>query len=150
MTHTQSERVPVRILILCTGNGSRSQMAEGFLKSFDPGLEVYSAGTQPVSVVHPHAVEVMRELGIDISGNMTKHVLAFVSQDFDYVITVCDEAAEACPVFPGKVRQRIHYSFEDPAAATGSQEEIRTVFRHIRDEIRQVFTRFYNDNIKDR
>jgi len=142
--------MPIKILILCTGNSCRSQMAEGFLKRFDPRLAVFSAGTQPAQAVHPIAIEVMKEYGIDISGNRTKHVDEFVLEDFDYVITVCDDAREACPVFPGSVRHRLHYSFEDPATATGSHEEIRTVFRRIRDEIRQVFTRFYNDNIKDR
>jgi arsenate reductase len=104
-----------RILVLCTGNSCRSQMAEGFLKSFDNELEVYSAGTQPAARVHPLAVRVMKGKNIDISGNKAKNVAGFVSESFDYVITVCDNARETCPFFTGKVLRRVHMGFEDPA-----------------------------------
>jgi len=111
----------MRILILCTGNSCRSQMAEGFLKSFDSSLEVYSAGTHPATKPNPYAVEVMAEKGIDISANQPKSVDLFVDQPFDYVITVCDGAKEVCPVFTGKVEHRLHIGFEDPADATGTK-----------------------------
>lgn len=137
-----------RVLILCTGNSCRSQMAEGFLKSFDSTLEVYSAGTKPSAQVHPKAVQVMNEIGIDISLNYPKHADQFVSQPFDYVITVCGHANENCPVFTGKVKHRLHIGFEDPAEATGTEEEILSVFRRIRDEIRVRFYEFYLKEIK--
>jgi arsenate reductase len=140
--------MPVRILILCTGNSCRSQMAEGFLKDLDPRLEVFSAGTKPASAVHPRAIAVMKEYSIDISGNRTKLVDEFLTQSFDYVITVCDDAREACPVFPGSVKNRLHFSFEDPSAASGSEDEIIAVFRHVRDEIISTFRQFYNENLK--
>ncbi|MGK9369070.1 arsenate reductase ArsC [Melioribacter sp. Ez-97] len=132
-----------RILILCTGNSCRSQMAEGFLKSFDPELEVYSAGTNPSSQVHPNAVKVMKEAGIDLSHNYPKNVDEFINQSFDYVITVCDNAKETCPVFMGKVKHQLHIGFEDPAEATGTEEEILNTFRRIRDEIKRDFYQFY-------
>jgi len=140
----------VRILILCTGNSCRSQMAEGFLKSFDPDLEVYSAGTEPSGEVHPNAMAVMQETGIDISEGLPKHVDQFIEEPFDYVITVCDDARESCPVFTGKVRHRLHLGFEDPARATGTKEEVMGVFRMIRDQIREAFYQFYSDNLKNR
>jgi len=105
--------MPARILILCTGNSARSQMAEGILKSFDPDLEVYSAGTRPAERVHPAAVEAMREIGLDISGSQPKDVAQFLSQPFDFVITVCDHANETCPVFHGLVQRRVHIGFQD-------------------------------------
>lgn len=137
-----------KILILCTGNSCRSQMAEGFLKSFDSKLEVYSAGTKPAERVHPKAVEVMKEVGIDLSGNRPKMVNQFLEQPFDYVITVCDHAKETCPVFTGKVRHRLHIGFDDPAEATGTEEEIYAVFRRVRDEIRDGFKKFYDEKVK--
>lgn len=132
-----------RILILCTGNSCRSQMAEGFLKSFDPELEVFSAGTNPSPQVHPNAVKVMKEAGIDLSNNYPKNVDEFINQSFDYVITVCDNAKETCPVFMGKVKHQLHIGFEDPAEATGTEEEILNTFRRIRDEIKRDFYQFY-------
>lgn len=132
-----------KILILCTGNSCRSQMAEGFLKSFDDNLEVYSAGTKPAEKVNPNAVQVMKEVGIDISNNYPKDVEQFVNQSFDYVITVCDNAKETCPVFIGKVGKQLHIGFEDPAEATGTEEEILAVFRKVRDEIKRDFFEFY-------
>ena len=126
----------MKILILCTGNSCRSQMAEGFLRSFDPDIEVFSAGTEPSSQVHPKAVEVMKEKGIDLSGHYPQKVDEYVDDTFDYVITVCGHAKENCPVFLGDVKQHMHIGFEDPAEATGTEEEILNEFRRIRDEIR--------------
>ncbi len=137
----------MRILILCTGNSCRSQMAEEFLKSFDSDLEVYSAGTNPSSQVHPKAVQVMLETGIDLSKNVTKNVEQFLNTAFDYVITVCDNAKEACPVFIGKVGKQIHIGFEDPAEAVGTDEEILAVFRKVRNEIKIKFYEFYKNNL---
>jgi arsenate reductase len=127
-----------RVLILCTGNSARSQMAEGLLRH-DGGqaFDVYSAGTKP-SHVRPEAIEAMREVGIDISGHRSKSVEEFAGQEFDYVVTVCDNAKESCPVFPGKT-ERIHWSFEDPAAVDGDWETRLAAFRRIRDEIRETF-----------
>jgi arsenate reductase len=137
-----------RILILCTGNSCRSQMAEGFLKSLDASLEVFSAGTNPSSKVHPKAVIVMKEVGIDISQGYPKNVNKFIDLVFDYVITVCDNARESCPVFLGKVKEQLHIGFEDPAEATGTELEVLTVFRRIRDEIKRDFSKFYEEKVK--
>ncbi len=137
-----------RILILCTGNSSRSQMAEGFLKSFDPSLEVYSAGIKPANSVHPIAIQVMKEIGIDISSQTTKLVDQFLVESFDYVITVCDHAKETCPFFTGKVAHRLHIGFDDPANASGSEDEILSVFRRVRDEIKKDFLTFYQQSIQ--
>ena len=127
---------PVRVLILCTGNSARSQMAEGLLREMGGDrFEVASAGVAP-SFVRPEAIAVMREVDIDISGHKSKSVDEFINQEFDYVITVCDNANEQCPVFPGNTR-RIHWSFDDPAAAKGAEEQRLAVFRRVRDEIRQ-------------
>jgi arsenate reductase (thioredoxin) len=127
-----------RILILCTGNSARSQMAEGLLRH-DSGdrFEVFSAGVNPSSV-RPEAIAVMRELGIDISAHRSKHVNEFAGQSFDSVVTVCDHARELCPVFPGATRL-VHKSFADPAAATGSEEQRLNDFRQVRDQIREFF-----------
>ena len=134
----------MRLLILCTGNSCRSQMAEGFLKSFDSQLEVYSAGTEPSDRVHPKAVEVMKEKGIDLSGHYPRKVDKFLNDAFDYVITVCGHAKENCPVFLGEVKHQLHIGFEDPAEATGSEEEIYNEFRRIRDEIQERMGAFLN------
>lgn len=136
------------ILILCTGNSCRSQMAEAFLKSFDKNLEVFSAGTKPADKVHPKAIQVMREVGIDISHNKPKDVEQFINQSFDYVITVCDNARESCPIFTGQVVKQLHIGFEDPAEATGNEEEVLKVFRKVRDEIKKAFEEFYKSEIK--
>ena len=123
-----------RVLILCTGNSARSQMAEGLLRELGGGrFEVFSAGTRP-SRVRREAVEAMREVGVGIGGQRSKSVDEFAGREFDYVITVCDNAREECPVFPGRV-ERIHWSFDDPAAAGGDWQERLTVFRRVRDEI---------------
>jgi arsenate reductase (thioredoxin) len=126
-----------RVLILCTGNSARSQMAEGILRHDSGGqFEVESAGTNP-GTVRPEAIEAMREIGIDISNHRSKSVDEFTQQNFDYVITVCDNAAENCPVFPGKAT-RIHQSFEDPPPASVGDDSFRmSVFRRVRDEIRE-------------
>jgi len=135
----------MKILILCTGNSCRSQMAEGFLKSFDAKLEVHSAGTEPSSEVHPKAVVVMEEIGIDLTSNYPKKVAVFLDQEFDYVITVCSGAKESCPTFIGQVKQHLHIGFDDPADATGTEDEIYSEFRRIRDEIKRDFYTFYQE-----
>jgi arsenate reductase (thioredoxin) len=127
----------MKILILCTGNSCRSQMAEGFLRSFDPEIEVKSAGTEPSNQVHPKAVTVMQELGIDLSEHYPQKVDEYLQEAFDFVITVCGHAKENCPVFLGDVKQQLHIGFEDPAEATGTEEEILEEFRRIRDEIKE-------------
>ena len=137
-----------KILILCTGNSCRSQMAEGFLKSFDSELEVYSAGTNPSGSVHPKAIQVMKELNLDISVGYPQHVDDFIDKDFDYVITVCGGAKESCPMFAGKVKKQLHIGFDDPAEATGTEDQILDEFRRVRDEIKRGFNSFYNNNIK--
>jgi len=139
-----------RVLILCTGNSCRSQMAAGFLRLLDPELEVYSAGTRPAPVTHPYAVLVMQEAGIDISSAQPQSVEQFVEQPFDWVITVCDDAAETCPAFAGKVGARAHISFEDPARARGRPEEVLEVFRRVRDQIQQRFREFYETRFEAR
>jgi len=137
-----------KILILCTGNTCRSQMAEGFLKSFDDELEVFSAGVKPESRVNSNAVKVMDEIGIDISSQFPQNVDEFIDQSFDYVITVCDNAKEVCPVFTGEVKHQLHIPFDDPADTTGTEEEIMLVYRRVRDEIREGFSEFYKKEIE--
>lgn len=138
----------MKILILCTGNSCRSQMAEGFLKAFDDKLEVFSAGTNPSDEVHPKAIIVMQERGINLNENYPKNVYQFLNQEFDYVITVCGGAKESCPTFTGKVKNRLHIGFEDPADTTGTEEEILLDFKRIRDEIEHDFFDFYNKEVK--
>ncbi|TRZ76823.1 MAG: arsenate reductase ArsC [Bacteroidetes bacterium] len=133
----------MKVLILCTGNSCRSQMAEGFLKSFDSRLGVFSAGTDPAPHANTNAIAVMKEAGIDISQNEPKSIDLFLTDSFDYVITVCDDARESCPWFSGLVRHRMHIGFEDPAKAKGTEEEILGVYRKIRDQIREEFLKFY-------
>lgn len=139
----------MKILILCTGNSCRSQMAEGFLKAFNDDLEVISAGTKPSKNVHPNAIKVMAELGVDLSKNHPKNVDQFLNQTFDYVITVCGGAKESCPVFTGKVKNRLHIGFEDPDEATGTEEEIYAEFQSIRDQILRDFFAFYQKEIRE-
>jgi arsenate reductase (thioredoxin) len=125
-----------RVLILCTGNSARSQMAEGLLRhDADGRFDVFSAGTKP-SRVRPEAIAVMRELGIDISGHRSKGVDEFAGQPFDCVLTVCDNARETCPIFPGAT-VTVHRSFDDPAAVEGPEETRLAAFRRVRDELRQ-------------
>ena len=136
------------ILVLCTGNSCRSQMAEGFLRSFDSNLEVHSAGTKPASRVHPHAVTVMREAGVDLGTHRPKSVDSFLHRPFDYVITVCDNARESCPVFTGSVKHRLHIRFDDPADATGTEEHVLNAFRRVRDQIKERFGQFYTTTLR--
>lgn len=133
-----------RILVLCTGNSCRSQMAEGYLNAlFNSHIEAFSAGSRPSGFIHPLAVKVMAEDGIDISGGRSKPMTEFLGQPFDVVITVCDSAREACPVFPGS-GEKLHHSFYDPAEAEGTEEEKLVVFRRVRDQIKTWLTeRFY-------
>jgi len=134
----------MRVLILCTGNSARSQMAEGLLRhDGETRFEVASAGTKP-SHVRPEAMAVMNEIGIDISGHRSKSLDEFAGQAFDYVITVCDNARESCPVFPAAT-QRIHWSFNDPAAVQGSEAERLAAFRRIRDELRRDLQHFIQE-----
>ena len=135
----------MKILILCTGNSCRSQMAEGYLRHFDNNLHVRSAGTNPSGQVHPKAVQVMSESGIDISDSRPEDVANYLNEEWDYVITVCGNAKETCPVFIGKVKHQLHIGFEDPADATGSDEEVLAVFRQVRKEIKNDFYDFYKN-----
>jgi arsenate reductase (thioredoxin) len=139
----------MKVLVICTGNSCRSQMAEGFLKSFDPKLEVFSAGTHPASKVNPNAVKVMKEIGIDISNQVPDLVDKYIDEEWDYVITVCDSAKETCPVFSGKVKNRLHIGFEDPFSANGSEEDILAVYRKVRNAINDQFYSFYLNNIPE-
>lgn len=128
-----------KVLILCTGNSCRSHMAEGILRNAAGDLfEVFSAGSKPAGYVHPKAIGVMQEIGIDLSEHTSKHLDQFLDVGIDTIITVCGNANDACPVFPGDVR-RYHWGFEDPAHATGTDEEIATAFRTIRDQIKNTF-----------
>lgn len=138
----------MRILILCTGNSCRSQMAHGFLQSFDASLEVFSGGTEPAQQVNPKAVEVMKEAGIDISSHVPTHVNTYLNQEWDYVITVCGGANESCPAFTGKVGKRLHIGFDDPSHAVGTPEFIDAEFHRVRDEIKKRFAEFYVKEIK--
>jgi arsenate reductase len=123
-------------------------MAEGYLRSFDQRMRVFSAGTDPSDSVHPKAVDVMKEEGIDLSAHIPQRVDEFLGESFDFVITVCGHAQENCPVFSGQVQQQLHIGFDDPAEATGTEEEIYAEFRRIRDEIKFKFYTFYKENIK--
>ena len=137
----------MKILILCTGNSCRSQMAHGFLQSFDKNIIVRSAGTLPAKQVNPRAVKVMSEVGIDISHHIPSGIDEYLEEEWDYVITVCDDANETCPAFFGKVKNRLHTGFEDPSYATGTDEFIWSEFRRVRDEIKEVFYSFYQEKI---
>jgi len=137
----------MKILILCTGNSCRSQMAHGFLQSFDPNIKVSSAGTEASGKLNPKAVAVMQEIGIDISHHTSDSVDLYLDEEWDYVITVCGGANEACPAFIGKVKHRLHIGFDDPSHATGSEEFIHSEFIRVRDEIEKAFREFYNSII---
>jgi len=137
----------MRILVLCTGNSARSQMAEGLFRHEGGGkYEIFSAGTRPTSV-RREAIAVMRELGIDISGHRSKPVDEFAGQTFDYVVTVCDNARDTCPIFPGAI-ERLHWSFEDPAAVEGSETERLAAFRRIRDRLHERVNSFLRDHLR--
>ena len=136
------------ILVLCTGNSCRSHLAEGLLRAAAGDLfEVASAGSKPAGYVHPLAIDVMKEIGIDISGHRSKHLNEFLDQNVETVITVCGNADQVCPIFPGQVN-RHHWPFDDPAHATGTEEEKLAVFRRVRNEIRRTFTA-YADGRRD-
>ncbi len=138
----------MKVLILCTGNSCRSQMAHGFLQSFDTKLTVRSAGTEPGPRVNPTAVQVMQEIGIDISQHTPSLVDDYLNEEWDYVITVCGGANESCPAFIGKVKNRLHIGFDDPSEAVGSEEFIMSEFYRIRDAIKEAFFKFYQEKIK--
>jgi arsenate reductase (thioredoxin) len=130
------------VLILCTGNSCRSHLAEGILRAVAGDfLEVHSAGSKPAGYVHPLAIQVMQEIGLDISAHRSKHMNDFLQRDIETVITVCGNADQACPMFPGQMN-RHHWGFDDPAHATGTDAEKLAVFRRVRDEIQRVFTAY--------
>ena len=133
----------MKVLILCTGNSCRSQMAHGFLQAFDKDIQVFSAGTKPAAQVNPRAVEVMQEVGIDLSLHTPKSVELYLDETWDYVITVCGGANETCPTFTGKVGQRLHIGFDDPSDAQGTEAFILSEFRRVREEIRNRFWELY-------
>ena len=137
----------MKLLILCTGNSCRSQMAHGFLQAFDNRLQVYSAGTKTAKEVHPMAVKVMDDMGIDLTRHSPKSVNLYIGQEWDYVITVCDGANENCPTFTGNVRNRLHIGFDDPSEATGTPAFIHSEFQRVRDEIRARFYAFYQNEL---
>jgi arsenate reductase len=138
----------MKVLILCTGNSCRSQMAQGFLQSFDNNLTVCSAGTKPAKQVNQTAVKVMKEAGIDITHHTPKLVDEYLNEEWDFVITVCDHAKETCPAFIGKVKNRLHIGFEDPSNSKGSNEYILSEFYRVRDEIKEEFYNLYMNQIK--
>ena len=133
----------MRVLILCTGNSCRSQMVHGFLQSFSRDFEVYSAGTKPAERVNPKAIEVMKEVGIDLSSHRPKSVEIYLNDQWDYVITVCGGANESCPNFIGKAGKRLHIGFDDPSDATGTDEFVMNEFRRVRDEIQAKFKEIF-------
>lgn len=141
-------QIPPKILILCTGNSCRSQMAHGFLQSFDPKLLVYSAGTQASGIVNPKAIEVMHDAGVDISHHTSDSIDTYINDEWDYVITVCGGANESCPSFSGKVKNRLHIGFDDPSEATGTPEFIQSEYVRVRDEIKKAFYELYTNKIK--
>ena len=134
------------ILFLCTGNSCRSQMAEGF--AYQSGWNAYSAGTKPEIEVNPFAVQVMAEIGINISHHIPESVNEYLDENFDIVATVCDNVRETCPVFNGIYKEKIHHGFIDPADATGSDEKIVAVYRQVRDEIREWITKLNRNHLK--
>jgi arsenate reductase len=138
----------MKVLILCTGNSCRSQMAHGFLQSLDNRITVRSAGTEPAGQVNTKAVQVMDEMGIDIGDHIPAKVDLYIKDEWDYVITVCDQANETCPVFTGKVKHRLHMGFEDPSHTKGTEDFIMGEFRRIRDLIKIEFSEFYKEHIK--
>lgn len=137
----------MKILVLCTGNSCRSQMAEGFLRSFDPRLDVYSAGTEASGRINQLAVKAMAEIGIDISGHTSDPVEKYLNEEWDYVITVCGGANENCPAFYGKVKHRLHMGFDDPSYAVGTDEFIWSEYIRVRDEIKEGFEKLYRNEL---
>jgi arsenate reductase (thioredoxin) len=138
----------MKILILCTGNSCRSQMAHGFLQSFDKNLIICSAGTEASGKLNHKAVEVMKEIGIDISHHTSDPVEKYLNEEWDYMITVCGGANETCPAFLGKVKHRLHIGFDDPSHAVGTDEFILSEYIRVRDEIKEAFSKFYAGNLK--
>lgn len=138
----------MRVLIVCTGNSCRSQMAEYYLRSFDAKLEVFSAGSKPEKEVNPRTIIVMNEDGIDLSEAIPTPIDDYIQMEFDYLITVCGNAKENCPVFIGSVKNKLHIGFEDPANAKGNEEEVLPIYRKIRDQIKDGFYQFYQENLK--
>jgi len=147
-TNNLKEYQNMKVLILCTGNSCRSQMAHGFLQSFDPNITVCSAGTEASGKLNPKAVAVMKEAGIDISKHTSDSVDLYLGEEWDYVITVCGGANESCPAFIGKVKHRLHIGFDDPSHSTGTDDFIRSEFIRVRDEIKESFYKFYIEQIK--
>tara|TARA_B100000683_G_scaffold210877_1_gene205507 strand:+ start:112 stop:531 length:420 start_codon:yes stop_codon:yes gene_type:complete len=137
-----------KVLILCTGNSCRSQMAHGFLQAMDKDLMVRSAGTEASGKLNAKAVEVMSQIGIDISNHTSDSVDMYLSEEWDFVITVCGGANENCPAFIGKVKERLHIGFDDPSFAVGTEEFINSEFVRVRDEIKASFENFYHENFK--
>lgn len=137
-----------KILILCTGNSCRSQMAHGFLQSFDKDLIVCSAGTNAAGKLNEGAMKAMKEVGVDISHHTSDAVEKYLGEEWDYVITVCGGANESCPMFTGEVKHRLHIGFDDPSHAEGTPEFIESEFRRVRDEIKEQFYEFYITQIK--
>ncbi|MFC2151251.1 arsenate reductase ArsC [Bacteroidota bacterium] len=137
----------MKILILCTGNSCRSQMAHGFLQSFNKDLLVFSAGTEASGKLNKKAIAVMSEIGIDISHHTSDSVNLYLDDEWDFVITVCGSANETCPAFLGKVENRLHIGFDDPTYAEGTEEFIWSEYRRVRDEIKNAFLKFYNEKI---
>ncbi|MCK9343745.1 MAG: arsenate reductase ArsC [Massilibacteroides sp.] len=135
----------MRVLILCTGNSCRSQMAQGFLQSFAKDWAVYSAGTAPAGQLNEGAVQIMNEIGIDISNQTSDSVSLYSDQPWDYVITVCGGARETCPMFNGSVKHRLHIGFDDPSKVEGTPAFIKSEYRRVRDEIKTQFYALYNE-----
>ena len=138
----------MKVLILCTGNSCRSQMAHGWLQSFDANITVCSAGTKAAGKLNAKAVKAMAEAGIDISGNTSDQVEQYIDEEWDYVITVCGGANETCPAFIGKVKKRLHMGYDDPSHAEGTEEFIWSEFIRVRDEIKEEFYKLYVEDIK--
>ncbi len=140
----------MKVLILCTGNSCRSQMAHGFLQHMDENLMVCSAGTQASGKLNEKAVQVMKEAGIDISQHTSDSIDQYLGEEWDYVITVCGGANEACPAFIGKVKHRLHMGFDDPSHAMGTPEFILSEFYRVRDDIQTTFRKFYDEHLKNK
>lgn len=138
----------MKILVLCTGNSCRSQMAHGFLQSFDKRITVCSAGTEASGKLNQKAVKAMKEIGIDISAHTSDSVENYLGEEWDYVITVCGGANESCPTFTGKVKTRLHLGFDDPSHVQGSEEFIWSEFIRVRDQIKEAFYDFYTKEVK--
>lgn len=138
----------MKVLILCTGNSCRSQMAHGFLQSFDAKIQVESAGTEASGKLNAGAVKAMKEIGIDISRHSSDSVQKYLNEEWDYVVTVCGGANESCPAFTGEVINRLHIGFDDPSHAQGTEEFIWSEFQRVRDEIKEGFYKLYTNQIK--